>query len=187
MHLLEPIIRGLAQCDGQGHPIPNRRAVRAFCTNLNSRDNKLPMLSSKQSSTTLFDERDLMRRQIDNAVLEMALVGYNAKRDEIVEKMADIERQLGVLRKGASPPRVAAQAPTAAKPKRTMSAAGKRAIRAGVKKRWAAFHAKAAVKPAKQSAKKPKRTMSPAVKARLAANLAKARTAKAHKRAAQGA
>jgi hypothetical protein len=44
---------------------------------------------------------DLMRRQIDNSVLEMALVGYNAKRDEVVQKMADIERQLGIRRKGA--------------------------------------------------------------------------------------
>jgi hypothetical protein len=127
-----------------------------------------------------------MRRQIDTAILEMALVGYNAKRDEVVQKMADIERQLGMRRIGASAPSVAAKAPTAAKPKRTLSAAGKKAIRAALKKRWAAFHAKTgAVKPAKQSAKKPKRTMSPAVKARLAANLAKARAAKANKRAAQ--
>ena len=127
-----------------------------------------------------------MRRQIDNAVLEMALVGFNAKRDEVVQKMADIERQLGILRKGASAPGVAAQAPNAARPKRKLSAAGKRAIRAALKQRWAAFHAKTdAVKSAKQGAKKPKRTMSPAVKARLAANLAKARAAKANKRATQ--
>src|SRR5450759_2637880 len=115
-----------------------------------------------------------MRRQIDSSVLEMALVGYNAKRDEVVQKMADIERQLGVRRKGASAPRAAAKTPTAAaKPKRELSAAGKRAIRAALKKRWAAFHAKTdGVKPAKQSAKKSKRTMSPAIKARLVANLA---------------
>ena len=128
-----------------------------------------------------------MRRQIDTAILEMALVGFNAKRDEVVQKMADIERQLGVHRKGESAPSAAAKTPTAAaKPKRKLSAAGKRAIRAALKKRWAAFHAKTdAVKSAKQGAKKPKRTMSPAVKARLAANLAKARAAKANKRATQ--
>ena len=128
---------------------------------------------------------DLMRRQIDNAVLEMALVGFNAKHDEVVQKMADIERQLGVWRKGASAPSAAAKTPTAAaKPKRKLSAAGKRAIRAALQKRWAAFHAKTdGVKPAKQSAKKSKRTMSPAIKARLVANLAKARAAKAKKRA----
>jgi hypothetical protein len=128
---------------------------------------------------------DLMRRQIDNAVLEMALVGFNAKHDEVVQKMADIERQLGVWRKGASAPSAAAKTPTAAaKPKRKLSAAGKRAIRAALQKRWAAFHAKTdGVKPAKQSAKKSKRTMSPAIKARLVAKLAKARAAKAKKRA----
>src|ERR1035437_4716641 len=124
-----------------------------------------------------------MRRQIDNAVLEMALVGFNAKRDEVVQKMADIERQLGIRRKGASAPSAPAKTPTAAaKPRRRLSAAGKRAIRAALKKRWAAFYA---VKPAKQSAKKSKRTMSPATKARLVANLAKARAAKAKKRATQ--
>jgi hypothetical protein len=128
-----------------------------------------------------------MRRQIDNAVLEMALVGFNARRAEVVQKMADIERQLGLRRKGASAPCAAAKMPTAeAKPKRKMSAAGKKAIRAALKKRWAAFHLKTdAVKPARQRAKKPKRTMSPAIKARLAANLAKARAAKANKRATQ--
>ena len=126
-----------------------------------------------------------MRRQIDNAVLEMALVGYNARRDEVVQKIADIERELGGHRKGASASSVAAMKPTTAKPKRTMSAAARKRIAAAQKKRWAAFHAKAGtVKPAKR-AKAPKRTMSPAVKARLVANLAKARASKANKRAAQ--
>jgi hypothetical protein len=32
--------------------------------------------------------RRFVRRQIDNTLLEMALVGFNAKRDEIVEKIA---------------------------------------------------------------------------------------------------
>jgi hypothetical protein len=125
-------------------------------------------------------KRRFVRRQIDNTLLEMALVGLNARRDEVIRKMADIERQLGVHRKRSPPPGAGA-----AKPKRKLSAAGKRAIRAAVKKRWAAFHAKiGAAKPAKRSAA-PKRTMSPAVKARLAANLAKARAAKANKRATQ--
>ena len=50
-----------------------------------------------------------MRRQIDTAILEMALVGFNAKRDEVVQKMADIERQLGIRRQGASAPRAPAK------------------------------------------------------------------------------
>ncbi len=127
-----------------------------------------------------------MRRQIDRSILEMALVGYNAKREEVIQKMAEIERQLGIRRIGAPASKVAAEAPTATTPKRTMSAAGKRAIRAALKKRWAAFHAKAgALKPVRKIAKKSKRTLSPAAKAKLMANLAKARAAKANKRVAQ--
>jgi hypothetical protein len=76
--------------------------------------------------------------------------------------------------------------PESSKPKRKLSAAGRKAIVAATKRRWAAFHAKAGtVKPARQSAKKPKRAMSPAVKARLAANLARAGAAKADERIAQ--
>ena len=127
-----------------------------------------------------------MQRQIDNSVLEMALIGFNARRDEIVEKIADIERRLGKRSKGASAPKsVVAKTPTAeAKPKRTMSAAARKRIGAAQKKRWAAFHAtRRADNPARVTRKTSKRTMSPAVKATLAANLAKARAAKANKRA----
>ena len=132
-------------------------------------------------------ERRFVRRQIDDKdVLEMALLGYRARREEIMLKMADIERQLGKRSKGE----VASSARTmtavdAGKPKRTLSAAGIRAIRAGVKKRWAAFHEKANAVPAKKSPGKPKREMSAAAKEKLAANLALARAARASKRAAQ--
>jgi hypothetical protein len=125
-----------------------------------------------------------MRRQIDNEMLEMALAGFRAKREEIRQAMAAIEQQLG--RHKGSATTVAPVGEPGARPKRKLSAAGKRAIQAAVKRRWAAFHAKAGgSKPAsaKKSAK-PKRTLSPAAKARLAANLAKARAAKASKRAA---
>jgi hypothetical protein len=132
-------------------------------------------------------KRRFVRRQIDNTLLEMALVGLDARRDEVIRKMADIERQLGRHHQMASAPnRGVRAAAAAAKPKRKLSAAGKRAILAALKRRWAAFHAKAdGVKPAKQGAKKSKRTMPPAIKAKLVANLAKARAAKAKKRAIQ--
>jgi hypothetical protein len=39
--------------------------------------------------------RFLMRRQEDNSILEMALVGYTARRDAILQTMADIRSQLG--------------------------------------------------------------------------------------------
>ena len=126
-----------------------------------------------------------MRRQIEHAVLEMALVGYNAKLDEVNQKMSDIERQLGIRCKSGPTPAVSPNATVATRPKRTMSVAARKRIAAAQKKRWAAFHAKAgAPKPATQSAKKPKRKMSPDAKARLVANLAKARAAKAVKRVA---
>ena len=126
-----------------------------------------------------------MRRQIDNTILEMALVGFSAKRDELIRRIADIERQLGVRRKGARPTSGAETPTVAVKPKRRLSAAGRKAIRDGIKKRWAAFHAKArTAKPSKGSTK-PRRTLSASAKAKLAANLELARAARAKKRAAR--
>jgi hypothetical protein len=129
-----------------------------------------------------------MRRQIDNEMLEMALAGYQAKRDELMRAMAAIQQQLGGTRKSA-PVAAAAAAPVAGmRRKRKLSAAGKRAIQEAVKRRWAEFHAKAgAVKPAAKKVVKAKRTISPAAKARLVANLAKARAAKASKQATEAA
>jgi len=94
-----------------------------------------------------------------------------------------------------------AATPEATKPKRKLSAAGKAAIVAALKKRWAAKKAgetpsKTAVRgvsvgktagkkagPAKKTAA-PKKKLSPARKAALVANLAKARAAKAGKKTA---
>ena len=131
-----------------------------------------------------------MRRQIDknvdDDVLEMALLGYRARREEVIRKMAEIE---GLL--GSQPGSDAASAArnskvAAAKPKRKLSAAGRRAIRAGVKKRWAEFHAKTrAPEPAKKAPAKAKRVISSSAKAKLTANLALARAARASKRAVQ--
>ncbi len=126
-----------------------------------------------------------MRRQIDDDVLEMALLGYKTRREDVIRKMAEIE---ALLRgRGAAPSAAKTGTPVAAaKPKRKLSAAGRRAIRAGVKKRWAAFHAKAsALKTAKKAPAKAKRVMSPSAKAKLTANLALARAARARKRASQ--
>ncbi|MEO8367650.1 MAG: hypothetical protein ABI806_00420 [Candidatus Solibacter sp.] len=128
-----------------------------------------------------------MRRQIENDVLEMALLGYKAKREEVIGKMAEIEGMLRGKGRGASAFGADSATPaTAAKPKRKLSAAGRRAIREGVKKRWAAFHAKAgAPKTVKQVPAKAKRVLSPSAKAKLTANLALARAARAKKRASQ--
>jgi hypothetical protein len=66
-----------------------------------------------------------------------------------------------------------------------MSAAGKRAIRQAVKKRWAAFHAKSE-RPATEKKTKKKKRLSPARRAALLLNLKKARAARAAKRTAGG-
>jgi hypothetical protein len=129
-----------------------------------------------------------VRRQIDdNDLLEMALLGYQTRYEEVSRKMAEIKSRLRSQPTGESTPEAGTATPAAAaKPKRTLSAAGRKAIRDGVKKRWAAFHAKAhAVKPAKKAPGKAKRVMSPAAKAKLTANLALARAARARKRAAE--
>ena len=123
-----------------------------------------------------------MAQQIENSVLEMALIGYEVERLKIESAMAAIRMQLGVRSERGAAPAVEASSP-AAKPKRTMSAAGRKAISDATKKRWAEFHAaEKAEKPAAKAAR-PKRKMSRATKAKLTANLAKARAAKAAKKA----
>lgn len=128
-----------------------------------------------------------MRRQIDHSLLEMALIGYEAERRKIEEKIGEIRRELGVRSNRGAAPAAEGEIP---KPKHKMSAAAKKRIAAAQKKRWAAFHAKKAEKPAaakKTATKKaaPRKAMSADVKQKRIAALAKARAAKAAKRAAR--
>jgi len=111
---------------------------------------------------------------MDNSILEMALVGYEAEVQRIEIAMAGIRSQLGVRSNGAS-----SKATAEAKPRRHMSASGKRRVALAQKRRWAAFHAKQSSPAPKTAAK---RKMSPAAKAKLVANLKKARAAKAAKK-----
>lgn len=116
----------------------------------------------------------------DPTLLQMALIGYETRLQEIQAKMAAIQ---SVLKGGM---KASVDGPSTRAPRRKISAAGKRRIAAAQKKRWAEFHAKAE-KPARKVAVKkaaPKRKLSPARKAALVANLAKARAAKAAKKAA---
>ena len=118
-----------------------------------------------------------MPKQLDRSVLEMALIGYQRSLENIQEKIAGIQRQLGIR-----PAKAAASVTTGeAKPKRQMSAVARKRIALAQKKRWAAFHQ--AEKPAPAPKKVVvRRRLSPARKAALLANLAKARAAKAAKR-----
>ena len=91
------------------------------------------------------------------------------------------QRRWAKVRGESEAPAPAAVTAPAPKAKRKLSAAGRAAIVAATKKRWAAIHK--AEKPATKTAPA-KRKMSPARKAALLANLAKARAARAAKRAA---
>ena len=123
-----------------------------------------------------------MPKPLDRSVLEMALIGYQRSLENIQEKIADIQRQLGVR-----PTKAAASVTTGeAKPKRRMSAGARKRIALAQKKRWAAFHQAEAPAPTRKKAAV-KRKLSPARKAALLANLAKARAAKAAKRSKGGA
>jgi hypothetical protein len=110
----------------------------------------------------------------DIETLKMALIGYEAERQKTEATMAAIRSQLGGR---ASAP---STTPTgAAKPKRKMSAAGKKAIAEAQRKRWAA--SKVQAEAATPGPAKPKRKLSAAAKANLVANLKRARAAKAAK------
>jgi hypothetical protein len=78
--------------------------------------------------------------------LTMALVGYEAAKAKISAAIAEIQAKLG--HRGPGRPRAATD--EAAPAKRTMSAAGRRSIAAGQRKRWAAVRkqGKSAAKPA---------------------------------------
>ena len=73
-----------------------------------------------------------MPSPIDDATLQMALIGYQAELSRIERQMAEIRGLLG----GRVDPVVAKKAT----PKRVLSVAARARIAAGQKKRWAAFH-----------------------------------------------
>jgi hypothetical protein len=75
-----------------------------------------------------------MAKRIDAFILEMALIGYEAQRQKIEEKIAEIRKQLG--RDRTTPgPSVSEAKPT----RRDLSPAARRRIAAAQKKRWAEF------------------------------------------------
>ena len=85
--------------------------------------------------------------RLDEATLQAALVGFTAQLDTVNQRIAEIQKRLG----GRAAVPVSGDS---AKPKRQMSAAAIKRIRAAQKKRWAAFHAKQ--KPRKKSLRKDK-------------------------------
>lgn len=110
-----------------------------------------------------------MAQQLTTDILNAALENLTSKRQQIDEQIAEVRRMLGSSTNGAS-----AQSEPATR-KRTMSAAGRRAIAEAQKRRWAAK--KAAAEPATE-ARKPKRTLSAAGRRAIVAALKKRWAAK---------
>lgn len=75
------------------------------------------------------------RKQQDSSILEMALLGFEAKKQEIEERINALRAQLGVRR--GRPPGRPAEDRTAPRKKRTLSAAARKRISAAQKRRWA--------------------------------------------------
>jgi hypothetical protein len=71
---------------------------------------------------------------IDTSLLRMALIGYEAEREKIEQKIAEIQARL----KGHTP----RSTPPVVKARRKMSAAAKKRIAAAQRKRWAEYHKK---------------------------------------------
>ncbi len=80
-----------------------------------------------------------MPNTVDTSLLQAALIGYEAERQKIQSKIAELQRQLGGRARSAST--LAAATPTK-RGKRRMSAAARKRIAEAQKKRWAAFRKK---------------------------------------------
>lgn len=89
--------------------------------------------------------------QADHEILRMALVGYEAEREKINEKMFEIRALLG----GRSTTAAVEEAPVR-KRRRRMSREARARIGAATKKRWAALRASKATVTKRTSKKRPK-------------------------------
>jgi aminopeptidase N len=74
---------------------------------------------------------------LDIATLQAALIGYQAKHDELTARMAEIRKR---IRHGGDEPFPLIKGSPSARKKRKISAAARKRIAAAQKKRWAAFH-----------------------------------------------
>src|ERR1035438_9302271 len=118
-----------------------------------------------------------MPKQLTPEIINAAIVGFEQQKLHIDAQIAELRSLLtGGPTEAATP-----QPPTGKRKRRTMSAAGRKAIAEAQRKRWAA--SKVQAEPPAPAPSKPKRKLSKARKAALLANLAKARAARAAKRA----
>lgn len=68
---------------------------------------------------------------LDTTTLEMALIGYDAERQKIQSKIAELQRQLKIRNHRADAPAISTR--------RRMSASARKRIAAAQRKRWAAY------------------------------------------------
>jgi len=115
--------------------------------------------------------------KLDNAILEMAVRGYEAERDRISAAIVEIRAELGQRGTGAV---TAAGAERTAPKKRTMSASARARIAAAQKARWQAYK-KAKAEPAQAPAEKPKKRRLSAAGRRAIQLATKKRWAEYHK------
>jgi hypothetical protein len=118
----------------------------------------------------IVERHGLHETSTNNRDPECALENLNSKRHEIDEQIAEIRRLLGGSRNGAS----AASEPVSRKHR--ISPAGRRAIAAAQRRRWA--EQKAVIGAPTAKAKRPKRKLSPAGTAAIVAALKKRWAAK---------
>lgn len=102
----------------------------------------------------------------DTELLEAALIGFQHKRDQVEQKIAELRSRIGGY--PASGPAATAASGASASKKRTMSAAARRRIALAQKKRWAAYKAEHGTK-AVAAPKAKKRIISAAGRARIVA------------------
>jgi cell division septum initiation protein DivIVA len=101
----------------------------------------------------------------DTELLEAALIGFQHKRDQVEQKIAELRSQIGGH--PASGPAPAAASGASAPKKRTMSASARRRIALAQKKRWAVYKAAHGTKTVAPKPKK--RVISAAGRARIVA------------------
>jgi len=115
---------------------------------------------------------------MDTSILQHALIGYQAERAKIDEKIAEIEALLNGKQKSSTNKRPLRK-------RKALSAAARARIAAAQKERWAKFRKQESKAAATKQVRK--KAVSPEVRKKRIAALAKARAAKAAKKAAPAA
>ena len=125
--------------------------------------------------------------QLNRAIIQAAIVGFERQKESIDEIIAELRGQLDGT-PGTGQKTKVEEATTPAKKRRKISAAGRKRIAEAQKARWAlqkkaapATKAAPAQKTAGVNKTPPKRRLTPAAKAKLVENVKKARAAKAAK------